>query len=76
VDDPFTNFNDLVKIDQVMKGGELISTGQVVSSYPSGTTATPAALSVHSPSDWLATGLALRSAGCCSVPSPIAHARR
>ena len=52
-----------------MKGGVLIGTQDIVASYASAATASTRSAGDHP--DWLATGLALRSAGCCSTPSVI-----
>jgi imidazolonepropionase-like amidohydrolase len=63
---PFADFNDLVNITDVMKGGALISTAQIVASYP----ATQASMAAANDAHWLATGIALASGGCCAIPMP------
>jgi Tol biopolymer transport system component len=61
---PFADFNDLVNITHVMKGGALTSTAQIIASYPS-------APADGRPADeqWLATGVALLHAGNCCAPA-------
>jgi len=63
---PFANFNDLVNITHVMKGGALTSTAQIIASYPAAASA-----SAGGHDDWLATGVALqRAANCCAPALP------
>ena len=50
-----------------MKAGALVSTEEIVASYPGGAAGTRSA---DGHAHWLATGAALRGAGCCAVPQP------
>jgi hypothetical protein len=58
--DPFSNFDDLVRVSDVMRAGELYSQTDLVNAYP-----TPQA-SADVRQGWGATGIALRGAGCCA----------
>jgi imidazolonepropionase-like amidohydrolase len=58
---PFVDFNQLVNITHVMKGGALTSTAQIIASYP------PAPADDHD--HWLATGTALQQAANCCAPT-------
>jgi Tol biopolymer transport system component len=64
---PFANFSDLVNITHVMKGGELFSQTDILDRYPSVSADAPHG---HPDRDWLSTGLALRSVGCCAEHLP------
>ena len=58
--DPFTNFDDLVRVSSVMRGGELFGQTDLVNAYPAPQVSHDVAQS------WVATGAALRGGGCCS----------